>query len=472
MYTQCPKCETVFRITAAQLRLAEGEVRCGSCAISFNALTSLSDDLPELSDVIVDDDAQSQPSVLDERHDLNDEEQAAEFTGGTLEFDAPEKSWSRFFISPESEVFDKSDADDPTRNTSGEVDESLPTDQDPNEERSPLEFETSDQEEWNDFLSELVTPEADGNANHFDRLRDDDRHKSDDDKGADPEYSDDPTADEPVIALGPDSTDSENAVEGREEPTAPSDDVEKQHEPPLVIVDALPDFSADYDVVDEPEFSSEAAYELTPESRASEYLDVRSDEFPAWIADDSEVDDYDETGEKKVPWQSLALIALLGVALLGQLLHYNRDDLATHADYGEIIRKLYAGLGSPLYPEWRLDAFEVRGTEAVAGRSVADALDILATIEVVSHEPVGLPLIRIALHDRWSNPVASRVFYPSEYLGSSTEIPNTLSGGTIFPIRISVIDPGTEAQNYVVDICLPDRSQGLLCQLGQDPFQS
>ena len=96
----------------------------------------------------------------------------------------------------------------------------------------------------------------------------------------------------------------------------------------------------------------------------------------------------------------------------------------------------------------------------------------MATIEVVSHEPVGLPLIRIALHDRWSNPVASRVFYPSEYLGGSTDIPNTLPGGTIIPIRISVIDPGTEAQNYVVDICLPDRSQGLLCQLGQDPFQS
>jgi predicted Zn finger-like uncharacterized protein len=471
MYTQCPKCETVFRITAAQLRVAEGEVRCGSCAISFNALTSLSDDLPELTNAIVDD-AQSQPSVLDEPHDSNEKEQAAEFTGGTLEFDAPEKSWSRFFISPESEVFDESAADGSTRNTYGEVDESMPTDQDPAEEHSPLEFETSDHEEWNDFLSELAAPEADGNANHFDQRQDDDRHKPEDDKGADPEYSDDPTADQPFIVLSSDSTGSEYAAEERKEPTAPSDDVKRQQEPPLVIVDALPDFNADYEVVDERELSSEAAYELTPGSRASEYLDVRSDDFPAWIADDSEADDYGETREKKVPWRSLGLIALLGAALLGQLLHYNRDDLATHPDYGEIIRSFYAGIGSPLYPEWRLDAFEVRGTEAVAGRSAADALDILATIEVVSDEPVGLPLIRIALHDRWSNPVASRVFYPSEYMGGSTEILNTLSGGTIIPIRISVIDPGTEAQNYVVDICLPDRSHGLLCQLGKDPFQS
>ena len=50
MYTRCPKCSTVFRITAAQLRIAEGEVRCGNCTISFNALTELTDDLPELTD--------------------------------------------------------------------------------------------------------------------------------------------------------------------------------------------------------------------------------------------------------------------------------------------------------------------------------------------------------------------------------------------------------------------------------------
>ena len=53
MYTQCPKCGTVFRITAAQLRVAEGEVRCGNCTISFNALGALTDDLPELTDAVV-----------------------------------------------------------------------------------------------------------------------------------------------------------------------------------------------------------------------------------------------------------------------------------------------------------------------------------------------------------------------------------------------------------------------------------
>ena len=43
MYTQCPDCATVFRITAEALRAAQGDVRCGVCSTSFNALENLSE---------------------------------------------------------------------------------------------------------------------------------------------------------------------------------------------------------------------------------------------------------------------------------------------------------------------------------------------------------------------------------------------------------------------------------------------
>ncbi|HEU0224197.1 MAG TPA: DUF3426 domain-containing protein [Steroidobacteraceae bacterium] len=43
MYTQCPNCATVFRVTADVLRAAQGEVRCGVCATSFDALEHLSE---------------------------------------------------------------------------------------------------------------------------------------------------------------------------------------------------------------------------------------------------------------------------------------------------------------------------------------------------------------------------------------------------------------------------------------------
>ena len=37
MYTRCPQCQTVFRITAAQLKARDGMVRCGRCQHVFGA---------------------------------------------------------------------------------------------------------------------------------------------------------------------------------------------------------------------------------------------------------------------------------------------------------------------------------------------------------------------------------------------------------------------------------------------------
>lgn len=46
MLTQCPNCETTFRVTSEILRVAEGQVRCGRCQTQFNALQRLIDERP------------------------------------------------------------------------------------------------------------------------------------------------------------------------------------------------------------------------------------------------------------------------------------------------------------------------------------------------------------------------------------------------------------------------------------------
>ncbi len=47
MYTQCPHCKSAFQITAEQLKLANGDVRCGHCLSIFSALGHLSENIPE-----------------------------------------------------------------------------------------------------------------------------------------------------------------------------------------------------------------------------------------------------------------------------------------------------------------------------------------------------------------------------------------------------------------------------------------
>ncbi|HEU4664893.1 MAG TPA: DUF3426 domain-containing protein [Dokdonella sp.] len=46
MYTQCPECLTIYRIDGAELAAAHGSVRCGHCAAVFDALRTLSPQLP------------------------------------------------------------------------------------------------------------------------------------------------------------------------------------------------------------------------------------------------------------------------------------------------------------------------------------------------------------------------------------------------------------------------------------------
>jgi predicted Zn finger-like uncharacterized protein len=59
MYTQCPNCSALFRISGEQLRSAGGHVRCGGCQKVFYALDSLSEHLddfnkPDEGDLFVD----------------------------------------------------------------------------------------------------------------------------------------------------------------------------------------------------------------------------------------------------------------------------------------------------------------------------------------------------------------------------------------------------------------------------------
>jgi len=46
VYTQCPECQTAFRVTVQVLQKAGGRVRCGGCGQAFSAIDHLSDKVP------------------------------------------------------------------------------------------------------------------------------------------------------------------------------------------------------------------------------------------------------------------------------------------------------------------------------------------------------------------------------------------------------------------------------------------
>ena len=46
MYTQCPECLTIYKVDGAELAATHGSVRCGHCMAVFDALRTLSLQLP------------------------------------------------------------------------------------------------------------------------------------------------------------------------------------------------------------------------------------------------------------------------------------------------------------------------------------------------------------------------------------------------------------------------------------------
>ena len=135
MFTTCKECGTVFRVSPAELRVAEGQVRCGHCSATFNALATLTDEpppttvLPQLQvpphllrAVLIEPEPGTETeTVFDAKPEADFEtetepefesepEADSEFesdmaaldsvitSDAVLEFNVPEDNWSEFFV--------------------------------------------------------------------------------------------------------------------------------------------------------------------------------------------------------------------------------------------------------------------------------------------------------------------------------------------------------------------------------------
>jgi predicted Zn finger-like uncharacterized protein len=73
MFTVCPKCALTLTVTAADLRIAQGFVRCGQCTNVFNALLGLSDERQPAPPAAVYEAAEESAAPAEEAAPLADE---------------------------------------------------------------------------------------------------------------------------------------------------------------------------------------------------------------------------------------------------------------------------------------------------------------------------------------------------------------------------------------------------------------
>jgi len=100
MQTQCPHCQTIFRVTTAHLDIAQGLVRCSQCQHIFDAKKHLIETKSSTTQLDIDDNA-SESDILNfqfEEEDYNDSENSKESDVPELLKENKRGSWKSLFF--------------------------------------------------------------------------------------------------------------------------------------------------------------------------------------------------------------------------------------------------------------------------------------------------------------------------------------------------------------------------------------
>jgi predicted Zn finger-like uncharacterized protein len=456
MFTRCSNCRTVFHITAAELRAADGAAICGACGTTFDALESLSETLPAdltasapqgpaeaSADASTEaafeagDSARDEDEFLEELESLIGDDPDA----GAGEMRAGDEEYSGVFGPGDYPPMQASAA--PLRDD--ELPSELSTSESAAEAGGPEE-EFLVQEFGEGLADEEPAKRAAGGdaagepppggmtravqlyrptfVDDFDDERDDDIPDPDSVFRIDEPVEDEETPEpEPFVGEGPGE---------REKPGASPDDDREDIAPGRR---GEPMFEAD---VAEPEDDAEAMPEFAREASGGR----------GWIR------------------LLLALAAVL--VLAGTWAHSQHGKLLRHPTGAAVLGPVYRLLGIDAAPDWNPAEFRAVQWEAIADPAQPDNLTVAVDFMNMASYAQPYPVIRIVLEDRFGRRVGVHDILPEQYL-QSQPAGSRLPAGSRVRTTVVVRDPGARADGFRVDFCLDVQGRGLVC--GPEPFR-
>lgn len=159
-------------------------------------------------------------------------------------------------------------------------------------------------------------------------------------------------------------------------------------------------------------------------------------------------------------WRWAVAFALLVLTIQG--IHHYRADIVKLAYVGPWLDSAYTLLGRPIYPNVSPAEFEIVNWLATAEES--DNLAITAGIRNVSSSEKAYPLLFLELTDRWDNRIAKRVFTPQDYLPGQISAAARISPGATINAQLNLVDPGSDAYGFEVDICTESSAATMRCK--------
>jgi predicted Zn finger-like uncharacterized protein len=435
VFTQCSKCETVFKLSADVLRAASGQVRCGNCGEVFNALARLAEDANAF--------ASSETSYeLESRAD-------SILRAPAPPNPAPEPDASEDFGPPGVEIarlqildWNENDPDtvEPT------TEDLSPEHDEPSSDPS-MEFTLPPGELDRIFVESKKKQAARTlNAAPLAPLQ----APTPAPAPEDPEEFEVDIAPVPIqvkpLATPPAPTSTGVPPQPATKPAAPAAPAPAVDPPPPHPESVTPSSSA-FDVPDAVRFeilsgmeSSQPLHELTRPTRTP--------------------------GIRR--WAAAAVAFSLLLAL--QMVHHNREYLTSHGPFAGLLRALYAGAGAPVPSAANLSAYQLRQW-GVSGDPAADGtLRVRASILNSAAQLEIFPLLRVTLANRFGTSIGARDFEPSEYLGKPTA--RYMNPGEQVDATMDILDPGKNAEGFEIDVCLRGADRKISCANDAAPAQA
>ena len=429
VFTQCSKCETVFKLSAEVLRAAGGQVRCGKCGEIFNALAHLAED----------------PSVFTTGETSFDLETRAD---SILESPAPPTprnapANSDEFVSPGVEIARLQILD---WNESEVSDTPAPAGEDADElGETSLEFTLPPGE-----LDRIFIETKKGARG---RVPPPGTPASPPPATATP-TSPLPPAPTPAPIVDLDEPEEIEVFNAAAPQTAVADVAH-----PESLAAAPSGFEVSEDVRREMLAGVESPYETIDETERPGLVRRRSSPFDTAPL---------ETNRLSAPWLTAAIAA--AVLLIVQMVHHNREWLAAHTPLGGTLRALYSTMGAPVAPPANLSAYQLRQWGVTGDPAGAGTLRVRASILNTAAQLEPYPLLRVTLANRFGASIGTRDFEPSEYLGKPTA--KLLAPGERTDATLDILDPGKSAEGFEIDVCLRAPDRRVACANDKVPAQA
>ncbi|AZF19388.1 DUF3426 domain-containing protein [Pseudomonas sp. R3-52-08] len=400
--TQCPHCQARFRVNHAQLSVARGVVRCGSCLQVFNAARQLLEQRASVPAAQPEQFGADEPTSEPPRAISQKQWTAQELDLDTLDLDEELAKLERREIQhtqpvgadrrqPGAERRHKEDALSASRNTVKAEEEKWAASlfsEPPQERALPAEAEPEPEP------SERTEPSL---SFHRDDLDDDEpplRSNPDDDP--DPPFT-------PLTPAAQATDDRPHARRKRARAEANVDEVFQ-------------------DLEDDP-------------------LHLYAQKRPSGLG-------------RRLTWIVLVLLAAAGLA--GQYIAYQFDELARQDAYRPWFQQLCPKLGCTV-PS-RVDIAHIKSSNLVVRShpEFAGALVVDAIIYNRATFSQPFPQLELRFADLNGGLIASRRFKPAEYLSGELAGVSEMPSQTPIHISLDILDPGSKAVNYSLSFHSPE----------------